>query len=138
MHATVAGIPDAESTTESGTATPLAASCAPDGFVEFAQPRPGVPKFEHGQSVVTFGSTLSPKQKASKKDEAFGTIEYTFATPAWLIAATVVPGAPTRNSGRPSPLSSPSRSTETPRRSPALTPATVWSRAPVLPSNRRA
>src|SRR5690349_2419358 len=50
------------STTVSGTVVPEAVSCAPAGLAQFAQPWPGSPKFRHGQSVVTSGSSPSPKQ----------------------------------------------------------------------------
>src|SRR5690348_5616414 len=62
MHADVEGIADPCSTTSSFAGSPVAESNAPAGFELFAHPRPLVPKFAHGQSVDTFGSTLSPAQ----------------------------------------------------------------------------
>src|SRR5262245_21923564 len=66
MQETVAGIPPAMSMTSSLAVAPSAVRLAPFTFTEFAQPLPGVPKFEQGHGVVWFVSMPSPKQNGEK------------------------------------------------------------------------
>jgi len=58
----VEGIPDAASTIVSGLVVPVPTRSAPEAFTEFAQPRPGLPVFPHGQGVAV---DPSPKQKGT-------------------------------------------------------------------------